>query len=141
MSSHFANPPHPGVRRQVFAFTYELITSITIIFSSGFFVSALFGEINTTSSKIMINFIPLLAVSLYYGICWRKTGQSLAQKTWGLKVIDKNGKLLSISKSIKRVFLSGALNLTGISLIFLLFSKTHQPLQDQILGTFVTSSR
>lgn len=141
MASHFVNPPHPGLRRQVFAFGYELITSITIIFSSGFFVAAIIGGVGSTSSKIMTNVIPLVTVSLYYVICWRKTGQSLAQKAWGLKVTDKNGELLSMSKSIKRVFLSGALNLLGLSLIFLLFSKSHQPLQDKILGTLVTSSR
>ena len=141
MASHGVNPPHPGVRRQIFAFGYELITSITIIFSSGFFIAALIGEIGTTSSKIMTNVIPLITVSLYYVICWRKTGQSLAQKAWGLKVTDKNGELLSTSKSIKRVFLSAVLNLLGISLIFLLFSKTHQPLQDKILDTLVISSR
>ncbi len=141
MASHFVNPQHPGVRRQVFAFGYELITSITIIFSSGFFVTAIIGGVGSTSSKIMTNVIPLVTVSLYYVICWCKTGQSLAQKAWGLKVADKNGELLSMSKSIKRVFLSGALNLLGLSLIFLLFSKSHQPLQDKILGTLVTSSR
>ena len=141
MASHVVNPPHPGVRRQIFAFGYELVTSITIIFSSGFLVAALIGEIGTESSKIITNVIPLFTVSLYYVMCWCKTGQSLAQKAWGLKVTDKNGELLSTSKSIKRVFLSAVLNLLGISLIFLLFSKTHQPLQDQILGTFVISSR
>jgi len=133
--------PLPGVRRQVFAFAYELITTITILFSSGFFVVALIGETEATSSKIITNSVPLLTVSLYYALCWRKTGQSLAQKAWGLKVIDKNGNLLSFSKSIKRVLLSGALNIMGLSLMFLLFSKTRQPLQDQILGTLVTSSR
>ena len=141
MATHPVNSPHPGIRRQVFALGYELITTITILFSSGFFVVALTGGIETTGSKVMTNFLPLLTVSLYYAVCWRKTGQSLAQKAWGLKVTDKNGGLLSTSKSIKRVFLAGTLNLLGISLIFLLFSKTHQPLQDQILGTFVTSSR
>ena len=139
MTTHLVNRPHPGIRRQVFALGYELITTITILFSSGFFVIALIGGIETTGSKVMINFIPLLTVSLYYAVCWRKTGQSLAQKAWGLKVTDKNGDLLSLTKSIKRVFLSGVLNLLGISLIVLLFSKNHQPLQDQLLDTIVTS--
>ena len=141
MTRHFVNPPGPGVRRQVFALGYELITSITIIFSSGFVVAALIGEIGTASSKIMTNVIPIVTVSLYYVICWRKTGQSLAQKAWGLKVTERNGELLSVSKSIKRVFLSGAFNLLGVGIIFLLFSKPHRPLQDKILGTVVTSSR
>jgi uncharacterized RDD family membrane protein YckC len=141
MASHVVNPPHPGVRRQIFAFGYELITSITIIFSSGFLVAALIGENGAVSSKIITNVVPLVTVSLYYVVCWRKTGQSLAQKSWGLKVTDKNGELLSMSKSITRVFLSGVLNLLGVSIIFLIFSKNHQPLQDKILGTLVTSSR
>jgi len=91
MASHFVNPHHPGVRRQVFAFGYELITSITIIFSSGFFVAAIIDGTGTTSSKIMTNVIPLVTVSLYYVICWRKTGQSLAQKLGGLKSPTKMG--------------------------------------------------
>jgi len=139
MATPFTNSPHPKVRRQVFALSYELITTITILFSSGFFVTAIVGGSEAKSLKVITNVIPIVTVLLYYIVCWSKTGQSLAQKAWGLKVTDKNGDLLSLTKSIKRVFLSGVLNLLGISLIVLLFSKNHQPLQDQLLDTIVTS--
>jgi uncharacterized RDD family membrane protein YckC len=140
MTTQFAASPHPGIRRQVFAFGYEIITTVTILFSIGFLVTALFGGSGTASSKIITNVFPILLVALYYALCWNKTGQSLAQKAWGLKVAEKNGDLLSTSKSFKRVLLAGAFNLTGFSIIFLLFSKNHQPLQDQFLGTVVVLS-
>ena len=132
---------HPGVSRQMFAFGYELITTITVLFSVGFFVALSLGELESVRSRILINICPIFTLALYYTICWNKTGQTLAQKSWGLKVVDRNGQTLPMITCVKRVILSALLNISCISLIFLLLTKKHQPLQDIILRTSVISSR
>jgi len=137
MISYSVTAQSPALHRQIFALCYELITTITILFSSGFFVAALTGDFDTTSSKTLVNIIPMLLLTAYYAVCWSKTGQSLAQKAWGLKVVDKNGHLLPIGKSLQRVLLAGLLSYLLLGLVFLVVSKKHQPLHDQILRTNV----
>ena len=39
----------------------------------------------------------------FYGIFWRKSGQTLGMQTWRLKTVDANGQLLSWGQSFKRI--------------------------------------
>lgn len=48
---------------------------------------------------------PAFVVTLigFYGLFWRRAGQTLGMQTWRLKTVDKQGHLLTWSKSIKRI--------------------------------------
>ncbi len=47
-----------------------------------------------------------LATSSYYIYCWQKSGQTVALKTWRLKLVNANGEPLGITDCFIRAFLS-----------------------------------
>lgn len=48
---------------------------------------------------------PLFVLTLigFYGVFWRKSGQTLGMQTWRLKTVDDKGRLLTWSKSTHRI--------------------------------------
>lgn len=48
---------------------------------------------------------PAFIVTLigFYGLFWRRAGQTLGMQTWRLKTVDSNGQLLTWSKTMKRI--------------------------------------
>ena len=45
----------------------------------------------------------ILTLIGFYGLFWRRAGQTLGMQTWRLKTVDSNGQLLNWSKTIKRI--------------------------------------
>lgn len=45
----------------------------------------------------------ILTLIGFYGLFWRRAGQTLGMQTWRLKTVDSKGKLLTWSKTIKRI--------------------------------------
>lgn len=39
----------------------------------------------------------------FYGVFWRKAGQTLGMQTWRLKTMNRDGSLLSWGKAVKRI--------------------------------------
>ena len=74
----------------------------------------------------------------YYVLCWATSGQTLAQKSWGLRITNGNGTQVSMRTAFKRFLLSTLFNLTMIAPTMLLFTKHNQYPQDQLLNTQVT---
>lgn len=40
----------------------------------------------------------------FYGVFWRKSGQTLGMQTWRLKTVDAQGRLLTWGQSARRIF-------------------------------------
>ena len=45
----------------------------------------------------------ILTLIGFYGLFWRRGGQTLGMQTWRLKTVDSNGQLLTWSKAMKRI--------------------------------------
>jgi uncharacterized RDD family membrane protein YckC len=73
----------------------------------------------------------------YYTLCWSTSGQSLAQKSWGLKTVGSTGTRLTIKAASLRLVLSIAFNLTLVGPAILLINKDNQLPQDKLLNTRV----
>lgn len=70
-------------------------------------------DIGTTSQEAQVlpnwyqNFVltPSLVVTLigFYGVFWRRDGQTLGMQTWRLKTVNHDGKLLTWGQVVKRI--------------------------------------
>jgi uncharacterized RDD family membrane protein YckC len=54
-----------------------------------------------------------LAIGGYFVWCWSRSGQTLALKTWGLKLVGKDGRPPTIARAIARYVLAWHLWLPG----------------------------
>lgn len=92
--------------------------------------TVMFGQVGTSGEQInqlplwyqRLVQMPLFILTLvgFYGLFWRKSGQTLGMQTWRLKTINFDGQLLNWRQSFSRVACAAILPLVcyGVSMLF-----------------------
>ena len=138
--THINRIQTPTRGRQLGSLGYECITTVALIFTIGFITSAILGSTHLNLLRSVVGTTILLGVSAYYILCWTTSGQSLAQKAWGLKILSRTGTPITTATAAKRMILSIVFNLTLIGPALLFAAKDNQLPHDKILGTLVTAT-
>lgn len=76
-----------------------------------------------------------LLFALYFLWFWLHGGQTLAMKTWRLRLEDCHGRPITPFQATFRYLLAWPSTLLGIGLIWGLFDRDHQFLHDRLAGT------
>lgn len=83
-----------------------------------------------------------LVLLVYFVGFWRHGGQTLAMKTWRIRLTSRDGSAISTAQAIQRfLWCWPTLTLGGIGLIWALFDRDHQFLHDRLAGTRLVSTR
>jgi uncharacterized RDD family membrane protein YckC len=127
----------PTKIRQFCSLGYECITTVSLVFAIGFVTTAIAGSAETLILRAIVGSTMACGVWAYYTLCWTTSGQSLAQKSWGLKTVSSTGSRLTIKAASVRLVLSAVFNLTLIGPAILLINKHNQLPQDKLLNTRV----
>ena len=79
-----------------------------------------------------------LFVLLYFAICWSLVGFTAGQFLVGVRVVRKNGELMSLWRALARILL---FNLSAIvfflGFFWVIFDRRRQAWHDKIVGTYV----
>jgi len=109
------NATPPGLARRFAAFIYEGVLLFGVLFFACFVYvvltrqqDALFG----LPGYVFAFVVP----ALYFVTFWTRSGQTLALKTWHLRVVDAHGRPLSLGRAFARYVLSWLWVLPGLSL-------------------------
>ena len=127
----------PTKIRQFCSLGYECITTVSLVFAIGFLTTAIASSAETIILRSIVGSTMACGVWAYYTLCWTTSGQSLAQKSWGLKTVSSTGSGLTIKVASARLVLSIAFNLTLVGPAMLLINKDNQFPQDKLLNTQV----
>ena len=79
----------------------------------------------------------LVGLAGAYFVCqWLRGGQTLAMKTWGLRLVPRHEGALTLGQALQRycIALAGLLAL-GAGFAWALFDRDHQFLHDRLAGT------
>ena len=129
----------PTKIRQFCSLGYECITTVSLVFAIGFVTTAIAGSVEILTLRSIVGSAMACGIWTYYVLCWTTSGQSLAQKSWGLKTVSSTETRLTIKAASVRLVLSIAFNLTLVGPAILLISKDNQLPQDKLLNTQVIS--
>jgi uncharacterized RDD family membrane protein YckC len=78
----------------------------------------------------------LLLIGGYFVYCWVRGGQTLAMKTWRLRVATRNGGALSWRQATARYVVAVlGVGLFGLGLLWALIDPERQFLHDRLAGT------
>lgn len=127
----------PTKLQQFCSLGYECITTVSLIFTIGFVTTAIVGSAEPIILRSIVGSTMVCGIWAYYVLCWSTSGQSLAQKAWGLKTVSQNGARLSIKRASIRLVFSIAFNLTLVGPLILLINNDNQLPQDKLLKTRV----
>lgn len=72
----------------------------------------------------------------YYALFWVRGGQTLAMKTWRIRVTSTAGRPVSLGRALARFALAiPSIGCLGVGLLWALFDKDRQFLHDRLSGT------
>ena len=101
--------------------TYEAVLLFGVVFVTGYAVLALAGWTYPLqpAQRWTLQAVLFVALGVYFVYCWVRAGQTLAMKSWRLRVVDRDGSLLSVPRAMLRYLLAWSLFAPGLLVIAL----------------------
>lgn len=124
-----------GLARRFLSLTYEALLLTAVVLVGGFVFSAITQALEPALARPVLQAILLFLVGGYFVWQWH-LGQTLAMKTWGMRLVTAAGESLSVSHALRRFVLALAgLLLAGGGVWWAFFDRDRQFLHDRLAGT------
>lgn len=94
----------------------------------------MFGDATHGNMRHVFQLMLLTVCGAYFVYCWRGSGQTLAMKTWGLRVVRNDGARISVPFAVARyvlAILSAAI--AGLGFLWAFIDSDRQFLHDRLL--------
>jgi uncharacterized RDD family membrane protein YckC len=126
----FVSPPisaltAPSIRRRMACWLYESLLLFGIVFVGGLVISSVGVLFGYPLSPSTLQAILFLLLGIYFAWFWNK-GQTLAMKTWHIRVVDKLGQPLTRTRAIARYALAWLWLLPPLAVL----SPLHLPMAE-----------
>ena len=100
------NAAPPGLARRFAAFLYEGVLLFGVVFFAGFLYSVLTRQQHALQGRVGLALSLFIVLGLYFVGFWTRSGQTLAMKTWHLRVTDAIGQPLGWGRAVLRYVFS-----------------------------------
>ncbi len=128
-------PPAPFLVR-IAAMFYELLLVTAVVFVASFIIIPVVGELHAAWQRHLFQAYLLGVLFAYFSAFWLRSGQTLAMKTWRIRLVSLDGGALSFRQAAVRFALAvPGLLLAGAGLWWAWFDRDRQFLHDRIAGT------
>lgn len=118
---------------------YDALLLVAVLFIAGF------AFIYATNFPQHPNLLPIFrlyllgVIAVYFCWFWCKSGQTLAMKTWRIKLLNRDGDLLSPMQALTRFILAlVGICVGGITILWALVDPEKQFLHDRLTGNRLT---
>jgi uncharacterized RDD family membrane protein YckC len=132
------NPPAASLIKRYAALVYELLLLLALLFVADYLFISLTHNAHSPGIKTALQIYLLGVTGIYFIWMWMR-GQSLAMKTWHIRLVTVDNKPLSFPRATLRFVL--AVGLIGISQLWAWVDRDHQFLHDRLSGTRLIQSK
>jgi len=130
-----APAPAPFLVR-IAAMIYESLLVTAVVFVASFIIIPVVGEMHAPWQRHLFQIYIVGVLFAYFSAFWLRGGQTLAMKTWRIRLVNPNGAPLTFKQTALRFFLAlFGLLLAGVGIWWALFDRDQQFLHDRIVGT------
>ena len=131
-------PAPAGLWPRFGAAVYDGVLLFGIVFIAGWCYRVVAGDASGGLARHVFQVYLLSVVGVYFVYCWRKSGQTLAMKTWGLRLARRDGRPLSLGTAVLRYVLAVLGLLAGLAgFLWAFVDRDRQFLHDRLLGTWI----
>jgi uncharacterized RDD family membrane protein YckC len=111
----------PGLLLRLAAMTYEAVLLFGLVFVASYALLALAGWSYplSPSQRWVLQAVLFVVVGVYFVYCWVRAGQTLAMKSWRLRVVDRQGRHLTPARAALRYLLAWSLFAPGLAFVAL----------------------
>ena len=100
-----ANLMAPPLRRRMACWLYEGMLLFGVVFIAGYLFSTLTQTRHALDNRHLQQAFLFVVFGIYFAWFWAK-GQTLAMKTWNIRVVDSQGRPLTQTRALWRYVLS-----------------------------------
>ena len=94
----------PPLRRRMACWLYEGMLLFGVVFITGYLFGTLTQTRNALNNRHGLQIFCFVVIGLYFVWFWHK-GQTLAMKTWHIRMVDRHGQRLSQGRALLRYLL------------------------------------
>lgn len=95
----------PGILPRLLALVYETVLVAALLMVAGFVFQPLHGLLPAQVARVLQSLFLLLVLALYFGWCWLRSGQTLALKTWRMRLVAPDGRPIGMRAAALRFVL------------------------------------
>ena len=115
---------------------YESLLVTAVVFVASFIIIPIVGGLQAPWQRHLFQVYILGIVFAYFSAFWLRSGQTLAMKTWRIRLVQQNGDTLTFRQAALRFALAlMGLLLAGIGFWWVFFDRDKQFLHDRLAGT------
>lgn len=130
------SPRAAGLVRRLLSLAYESLLLAAVLFALAIPFQAASAALELESARPLLQLYLLLAAGLYFVWQWIHGGCTLAMKTWGIRVVTREGRPLSLRHGLYRfIFALAGTALLGLGFAWALVDRDRQFLHDRLAGT------
>jgi uncharacterized RDD family membrane protein YckC len=129
------NRAFPGILRRLASMLYESLLLLAVVFLAGFIFVGLTHGVSSGLAKLAFQLYLTGVVAAYFIWFWLHGGQTLAMKTWHLRLVGIAGQPVTLRQALLRFLVAVPGVLSGISVLWALFDRDRQFLHDRLAKT------
>lgn len=95
----------PGLRRRMACWLYEGMLMFGVVFIAGYLFGTLSQTRNALDNRHALQAFLFVVFGIYFTWFWSR-GQTLAMKTWHIRVVDRDGRPITQARALWRYVLS-----------------------------------
>lgn len=137
-----ASPPwrSPGLRRRLACAVYEALILAALVLVAGFPFLAFAGDATAGWHRHLLQAYVLGVSGAYLVGFWTHGGQTLAMKTWRIRLESQDGRAVTTSMAVRRyLFALAGLALAGVGFLWAFLDRDRQFLHDRLARTRLTA--
>jgi uncharacterized RDD family membrane protein YckC len=126
----------PGLWRRLACAVYEALILAALVLVAGFPFLAFAGDATAGWRRHLLQAYVLLVTGAYFVGFWTHGGQTLAMKTWRIRLESHDGRAVTTPTAVRRYFFALAgLALAGAGFLWALLDRDRQFLHDRLART------
>lgn len=98
--------PTPGLRRRLAAMLYEGVVLFGVLMVAGLIFSPLVGQHHALEHRLELQAFLFAMLGVYFAWFWSHGGQTVAMKTWHVRLVRTDGQPVSPGQALARYVLS-----------------------------------
>lgn len=113
----------PSLKRRLTSIVYEGMLLFGLVVVTGLIFGVLAEQRHALTMRNGLQAVLFLAVSIYFIWFWTHGGQTLAMKTWRIRLVANDGAPLDVKRAIGRYLLAWLWILPGLALAWAIGAK------------------
>jgi uncharacterized RDD family membrane protein YckC len=128
--------PSASLARRTLALAYEALLLFALLLVSALPVVMITHAADRIAARPLLQIYLFAVAAAYFIWQWRRGGQTLAMKTWRIRIVTREGAPLALRHALSRfLFAAAGALLVGAGFLWALLDREGLFLHDRLAGT------